>query len=79
MESNATMNKPSAMFSNLLESFLPVFVRIEKNESKDDSANKRAMTDVNSSTNVLSCLLLTCNAVITKRQNPSKFADVFNI
>jgi hypothetical protein len=52
---------------------------MEQNDNSDDIASNNAIQAVNSSTKVLSCLSLTRSAVITKRQNPNKLADVLKI
>ena len=52
---------------------------MEKNEKKQERVSRRATTDVNSSILLDSILVLICNEVITKRQNPKRFADVFKI
>jgi hypothetical protein len=52
---------------------------METNEKRQEKVNKTAKTKVNSSINSLSVLSAMCNEVITKRQNPSKLAEVFNI
>ena len=52
---------------------------MEKNEKKQERVSSRATTDVNSSILLDSILVLICNEVITKRQNPNRFADVFKI
>jgi len=52
---------------------------MEKNEKKQESVSSSATTDVNSSILLDSIFVLKCNEVITKRQNPKRFADVFKI
>jgi len=52
---------------------------MEKNEKKQERVSSRATTDVNSSILLDSILVLIRNEVITKRQNPKRFADVFKI
>jgi len=52
---------------------------MEKKEKKQEKVSRRATTDVNSSILLDSILVLICNEVITKRQNPKRFADVFKI
>jgi len=52
---------------------------MEKNEKKQERVSSSATTDVNSSILLDSILVLIRNEVITKRQNPKRFADVFKI
>lgn len=52
---------------------------MEKKDSKEETVKNKAMTEVNSSSNVLSFLSLTWIAVITNKQNPRRFADVLKI
>jgi len=52
---------------------------MEKNEKKQESVSSSATTDVNSSILLDSIFVLKCNEVITKRQKPKRFADVFKI
>ena len=54
-------------------------MRIEKKENKQETINKIAITEVSSSIILLSALSVKCNEVITKRQNPKRFAEVFKI
>jgi len=56
-----------------------IFVRIEKNEKKQEKVSNRATIEVNSSILLDSIFELICNEVITKRQKPRRFADVFKI
>src|SRR5665648_743280 len=73
-----SMNKKSAIVSNRF-SLLLFFVRMEKNEKKQERVSIRATTEVNSSMRLDSILVLKCNEVITKRQNPKRFAEVFRM
>lgn len=52
---------------------------MEKNEKKQERVSNKATIEVNSSILLDSILSLTCNDVITKRQNPRSVADVFKI
>ena len=52
---------------------------MEINENKQDKVSNTARTDVNSSIICVSILSAIFNEVITKRQNPKRFADVFKI
>ena len=54
-------------------------MRIEKKENKQETLSKIATTEVSSSIMLLSALSVKCNEVITKRQNPKRFAEVFKI
>jgi len=54
-------------------------VRIEKKENKQEIISKIAITEVSSSIILPSALSVKCSEVITKRQNPSRFAEVFKI
>lgn len=61
-------------------SFLCLFLaRIEINEKKQEKARINAIIEANSSMALDVALLVTCNDVITKRQNPRRFADVGKI
>ncbi len=73
----AIINKTSAIVSNR-NSFLSFFVRIDMKEKMQESVNNIATTEVNSSIIFVSIVLEICREVITKRQKPNKFADVFN-
>ena len=48
-------------------------------EKRQENVSKTATTDVNSSIKNISVWLAICSEVITKRQNPSRLADVFNM
>jgi hypothetical protein len=52
---------------------------METNEKRQEKVNNTAKIRVNSSIKTLSVLSAMCNEVITKRQNPSKLAEVFKI
>lgn len=52
---------------------------MEINENIQDIESMIAMIDVSSSIMLFSALLLICNEVNTKRQNPRRFAAVFRI
>ena len=54
-------------------------MRIEKKENKQETVSKIATTEVSSSIMLLSALSVKCREVITKRQNPKRFAEVFKI
>jgi hypothetical protein len=75
---SAARNKKSATVSSRF-SLRSFFVRIEVNERIQDIVSRTATTEVNSSIIYDSILLAICNDVITKRQNPRRFADVFRI
>ena len=78
-----TMNIPnseikkntSAHCSNLYFSSYISFL-IETNESREEIVKGSAMIDVNSSMRLFSVLFVRWREVITKSQNPSKFAEV---
>lgn len=54
-------------------------VRIEINEKMQETVKMIAITDVNSSIKCVSVQLPTFNEVITKRQNPRRFAETLKI
>ena len=54
-------------------------VLIEINEKIQERVSKIATAEVSSSMICVSVMLAICSEVITKIQNPSRFADVFNI
>src|SRR4030095_16476928 len=54
-------------------------LRIEKKENKQEIVSKIATPEVSSSIILFSALSETCSEVITKRQNPKRFAEVFKI
>ena len=54
-------------------------MRIEKKENKQETLSKIAITEVSSSIILPSALSVKCSEVITKRQNPKRFAEVFKI
>ena len=54
-------------------------VLIDKNEKKQEKDKRAATTEVNSSMILASVLLARCKEVITKRQKPKRFAEVFSI
>ncbi len=56
---------------------LPVLM--EKKEKKQEHVSITAISDVNSSIRLDSAWLETWNDVITKRQNPSRLAEVLNM
>ena len=68
----------SAIFSKT-SSLLGWMVLIDKNESKEEMVKSNATIDVISSIKVFSILFEIWIAVITKRQNPSKLAEVLKI
>jgi hypothetical protein len=55
------------------------FVLIEINERIQEKVKSIAITEVISSMIVLAASLVIRSEVITKRQNPRRFADVFRI
>ena len=52
---------------------------MEIKENKHGNASSNAINDVNSSIMLEAELLEMCKEVITKRQNPNRFAAVFSI
>ena len=52
---------------------------MEVNEKKHEKANTIAIADVNSSIILIAILLLICKEVMTKRQKPSRLADVLKM
>lgn len=66
------------MFSNRFSLF-KFDVLIEMNEKIQEKLSNTATREVNSSIRLVSEKLATCNEVITKRQNPNRFADVDRI
>jgi hypothetical protein len=52
---------------------------MEINENKHENDSSKAIKDVNSSTMLDAEALEMCMEVITKRQNPKRFAAVLNI
>lgn len=52
---------------------------MEIKEKKQEKVSINAITEVNSSIMLDVALFVICNEVITKRQNPSRFAAVDNI
>lgn len=54
-------------------------MRIEINENKLEKTRNKAIAEVNSSMKLDSAWLLICKEVITKRQNPKRFADVLKM
>jgi hypothetical protein len=60
-------------------SFLGFVVLIEANENIQEKVRNNAITEVNSSILVVSAVSVMCKEVITKRQKPKRFAEVFNI
>jgi len=71
-------NKISAIFSNKI-SFFIFSVLIDIKEKIHETVRNKAITEDNWSKDLFSVLLVKCNEVIIKRQNPSKLAAVFNI
>lgn len=77
--SNQRNNKKlSANFSNRI-SCLAFSVLIEKKDNREEMVSNKAITEVNSSTRLFFVLSVIWSEVITKRQNPSKLADVLRI
>ncbi len=58
---------------------LALFVLMDTNENIQEKVRSIAIIEVTSSMILDSALLLICNEVITKRQNPNKFADVLRM
>jgi len=54
-------------------------VRIATKENIQENVSKMETIDVSSSMKWVSIGLAICREVMIKRQNPSRFADVFNI
>jgi hypothetical protein len=54
-------------------------VLIEKNENIHEKIRSKATTEVSSSIILTSDLFEICREVMTKRQNPRRFADVFSM
>jgi len=54
-------------------------MRMETNEKEHEMVSSNATNEVNSSIRFVSVLLAICSEVMTKRQNPNRFADVPNI
>jgi hypothetical protein len=52
---------------------------MEINETIQEKVSNTATIEVNSSIMCVSTRFAMCNDVITKRQNPKRFADVFKI
>ena len=52
---------------------------MEIKENAVEIVSNNAITEVNSSNKVLSALFVICKDVITIKQKPNKFEDVFNI
>ena len=52
---------------------------MEINEKMQEKVNRTAMNEVNSSMTCDSVRLEICSDVITKRQNPNRFAAVFSM
>jgi len=59
-----------------MRSFFGSFARSDTKEKPQENVNKTAMMEVASLIKWVSTLLLNRNEVITKRQNPSRFAEV---
>lgn len=66
------------MVSSLI-SLLGFVVLIEANENIQEHVRSNAMTEVNSSILLVSAVSVMCKDVITKRQKPKRFAEVFKI
>lgn len=54
-------------------------MRIDIKENKQEKDNNRAITEAASSIILEADLSVICKDVITKRQNPSRVAEVFSI
>ncbi|MDD2782681.1 MAG: hypothetical protein PHO52_00540 [Sulfuricurvum sp.] len=68
----------SAIFSSF-SSFCISCVLMDKNKKITDPTSNKAITEVNSSIKLFFEALFIWMDVITKRQNPRRFADVLNI
>lgn len=75
---NESIKRKSAIVSNRFSLFW-FDVLIELKEKIHEKVSSTAMTEVNSSIRCVSVRLAMCSDVITKRQNPKRFADVFRI
>jgi len=78
IRNNARIKMTSAIFSRI-RSYLSVSVLMEIKENKLENVRRIAVTAVRSSITCISVLLARCNEVITNRQNPNRFADVFKM
>lgn len=56
-----------------------LLVLMEINEKIHEQVSNMAITEVNSSMTCVSIRFEICNEVITKRQNPKRFAEVVKI
>lgn len=70
-----TKKSLSAIFSKYCSFFISC-VLIDKNERKLEAVSNNAIIEVYSSIRLFFELLVACNEVITKRQKPSRFAEV---
>lgn len=71
-------NKQSAIVSSRFSLFR-LLVLIDANEKIQENVSITATQEVNSSTMRVSVGLAMCNDVMTKRQNPKRFAEVFRM
>ena len=78
MPPNAIRNKTSAVFSSMV-SFLKSSVLTDAKDKKQETVKIKATNDENSSIRLFCDSLEICSDVITIKQNPSRFAEVFRI
>ena len=78
MPINAMRNKVSAVFSSKV-SFLIFSVLIDAKDKPQEMVKIKATKDENSSTRLFCDCFETCSDVITIKQNPNRFAEVFKI
>lgn len=78
MPTSAVKKRYSAIVSRRL-SRSGFFVRIDTKENIQEAVNRIATIDVNSSIKWVSIGLAIWREVMIKRQNPSRFAEVFKI
>jgi hypothetical protein len=74
----AATKRKSAIVSNCFSLF-GFLVLIEMNDNIQDIVSSTAISEVSSSMICVSARLAMCNDVITKRQNPKRFADVLRM
>ncbi len=67
------------MKHGLLCSLFSLVVLMEINENIQEKVSSMAITEVISSMMLVSVLSVICNAVMTNRQNPKRFAEVFKM
>lgn len=71
-------NRYSAIVSSRF-SFSKTDVLMDPKEKMQENVSNTAMNEVSSSIIRVSARLAMCNDVITKRQNPKRFAEVFRM